>query len=79
VTLSITTVPPPAEFKPPAGYKPVKNGLETVYCKNVTPIGSRMPEKVCLTRQQLEQAEAQSELSRRAIAEKVKPGGTYSN
>jgi hypothetical protein len=70
VTLKLTTVPPPADFKIPAGYRPVKQGLETIYCTSVTPIGSRMPQKYCLTRAQLEESQRQAEVARRDLAEK---------
>jgi hypothetical protein len=76
IVLSLSAVPPPADFKPPAGYKAVKRGLDTVYCTSVTPVGSRMPEKVCMSREQLEAAERQAEINRRKIREQTHTGGT---
>jgi len=68
-TLKLTTAAPPADFHPPAGYRAVKSGLETVYCTSYTPIGSRMSQKVCMSREQVEellrqQAEARRDLQK---------------
>ena len=79
ITLRLTPLPPQGDFKPPPGYKPVKRGLETVYCTTVTPIGSRMPEKQCLTQAQVEQVQRQAEMDRQRLREKVHPGGTSAN
>ena len=76
IVLSLSAVPAPADFKPPPGYKAVKRGLDTVYCTSVTPVGSRLPEKVCMSREQLEAAERQAEINRRIISEKSHTGGT---
>ncbi len=76
VTLKLTAVPPPADFKIPAGYRAVTRGLDTVYCTSVTPLGTRMPQKYCLTREQLEQVERQAEAERQRLKEKARTGGT---
>jgi hypothetical protein len=76
IMLSLSAVPAPADFKPPPGYKAVKRGLDTVYCTSVTPVGSRMPEKICMSREQLEAAERQAEINRRKIREQTRTGGT---
>ena len=76
ITLKMATVPPPADFKVPAGYRAVKRGLDTVYCKSVTPIGSRMPTTYCMTREQVEQIQRQAELDRQMLKEKARTGGT---
>jgi hypothetical protein len=76
ITLKVATVPPPEDFKVPAGYRAVKRGLDTVYCTSSTPIGSRMPEKICYSREQLEAIERQAEANRREMYEKTHTGGT---
>ena len=71
ITLKMATVPPPADFKIPAGYRPVKRGLDTFYCTSITPIGSRMPKTYCLTREQVEERQRQEEIARREVAQKT--------
>ncbi len=78
ITLKMATVPPPADFKIPAGYRPVKRGLDTVYCTSITPIGSRMAKTYCMTRDQVEERERQAELARREVAQKSNVAGTPS-
>ncbi len=60
---------PPA-FKPPQGYRVVKHGSTTVYCKTITPIGSHIPETTCLNEQQVRDVEGDAELVRRAIEQR---------
>ena len=69
-------VPPPSEFKPPGGYQKVTKGLETVYCKSYTPIGSRMPEKVCYSEAQLRAIIKRNEANQQEMREKANAGGT---
>jgi hypothetical protein len=69
----------PTEFKPPSGYRASKQGMETVYCTTYTPIGSRMPEKICMSREQLEEVERRSEMARRDVMKNAKVGGTSGN
>jgi hypothetical protein len=76
IALKMATVPPPADFKVPAGYRQVKRGLDTVYCKTVTPIGSRMPQTYCMSREQVEQIQRQAEIDRQMLKEKARTGGT---
>ena len=76
IVLKMATVPPPADFKVPAGYRPVKRGLDTVYCTSITPIGSRMTKTYCLTREQVEERERQAETLRQIMREKARVGGT---
>jgi len=76
VTLKMATVPPPASFKPPPGYHAVKRGLDTVYCTSATPIGSRMPQTYCMSREQIELLRRQEEIERRLLREKTHTGGT---
>jgi hypothetical protein len=71
ITVKMATVPPPADFKIPAGYRPVKRGLDTVYCTSITPIGSRMPKTYCMTRAQVEERQRQAEIARRDLAQKT--------
>jgi hypothetical protein len=71
IKLKMATVPPPADFKIPAGYRPVKRGLDTVYCTSVTPIGSRLSKTYCLTQAQVEERQRQAELARRDVAQKT--------
>jgi hypothetical protein len=66
-TLKLATVEPPADFHPPAGYRAVKSGLETIYCTDYTPIGSRMSQKVCISREQVEALLRQAEETRRDL------------
>jgi hypothetical protein len=76
ITLKMATVPPPADFKIPAGYRPVNRGLDTVYCTSIIPIGSRMPQTYCLTRDQVEERQRQAEIARREVAQKSGIAGT---
>jgi len=78
LTVKMATVPPPAEFKIPPGYRAVKRGLDTVYCKSITPIGTRMPQTVCLTQGQVIERERQEEAARREVAQKTNVAGTPS-
>ncbi len=66
-TLKLATGAPPADFHPPAGYRAVKSGLETIYCTSYTPIGSRMSQKVCMSREQVEALLRQEEETRRDL------------
>jgi hypothetical protein len=68
-TLKLATAAPPADFHPPAGYRAVKSGLETVYCTSYTPIGSRMSQKVCMSREQVEALLRQQDEARRALSQ----------
>lgn len=71
ITVKMVAVPPPADFKIPAGYRPVKRGVDTVYCTSITPIGSRMPKTYCLTQAQVEERQRQAEIARRELAQKT--------
>lgn len=71
ITVKMATVEPPADFKIPAGYRPVKRGLDTVYCTTVTPTGSRMPKTYCMSRAQVEERQRQAEIARRDVAQKT--------
>ena len=75
-TVLTTAVPPPSEFKAPGGYQKVIKGLETVYCKNYTPIGSRMPEKICYSEAQLREIIKRNEANQQEMREKANAGGT---
>ncbi|MCJ7453212.1 MAG: hypothetical protein MUO39_12165 [Steroidobacteraceae bacterium] len=70
--------PAPAEFKIPAGYKAVKRGLDTVYCKSEKPTGSRVPERVCYSREQLEAIERRTEQDRQNLKQMTRPLGNVS-
>ena len=65
----------PAEFKIPAGYKAVKRGFDTVYCKSEKPTGSRVPERVCYSREQLEAVERRAEQERQTLKQMTRPLG----
>lgn len=78
LTVKMATVPPPVEFRVPAGYRTVKRGLDTVYCTSITPIGSRMPQTYCLTQAQVIERERQEEAARREVAQKSNVAGTPS-
>lgn len=78
ITLKMATVPPPADFKVPAGYRTVKRGLDTVYCTSITPIGSKMPQTFCLTQGQVIERQRQDEVARRDVAQKSNVAGTPS-
>jgi hypothetical protein len=69
-TLKMATAAPPADFHPPAGYWAVKSGLETVYCTSYTPIGSRMSQKICVSREQIEAMRRQQEETRRDLSKR---------
>jgi hypothetical protein len=76
ITLKMATVAPPADFKPPPGYRVVKRGLDTVYCKSVTPTGTKLPQTVCMSQEQLEAEQRQTEASRQMLRERAHPGAT---
>jgi hypothetical protein len=65
----------PAEFKIPAGYKAVKRGLDTVYCKSEKPTGSRIPERVCYSREEMEAIERRAEQDRQTLKQMTRPLG----
>jgi hypothetical protein len=75
-TVLTKVVPPPPPLKVPAGYTKVNKGLETVYCKTYTPIGSRMPEKICYNEAQLRAIIKQNEINQQEMREKANAGGT---
>jgi len=65
----------PAEFRIPAGYKAVKRGFDTVYCKSVKPTGSRVPERVCYSREEMEAIERRAEQDRQNLKQMSRPIG----
>lgn len=64
------TASAPSPFKPPQGYRVVKHGSTTVYCKTINPIGSHIPQTTCLDEQQVREVEGDSELVRQAIEQR---------
>jgi hypothetical protein len=78
ITLTLTGPAAPADFKPPPGYRTVKHGLDVVYCTSITPVGSRLPQTYCMSREQIEQLQRQQEIERRQLQEKSHAGGTSS-
>lgn len=68
-------------FKPPPGYKPMKRGGKTVYCRESTPIGSRLKAVECFDEQRLRQIELERQQSNQEIERqrKICPGGTICN
>ncbi len=72
---SNSTDPVPAEFKIPAGYKAVKRGFDTVYCKSEKPTGSRIPERVCYSREEVEAIERRAEQDRQHLKQMTRPLG----
>jgi hypothetical protein len=76
ITLKMATVRPPADFKIPAGYQAVNQGLDTVYCTRITPVGSRIPQTYCLTLDQVKERQRQAEIARREVAQKTSIAGT---
>ncbi|HQR78418.1 MAG TPA: hypothetical protein PLR35_18525 [Burkholderiaceae bacterium] len=78
IKLGIET-PPPTDFKPPQGYRAVKKGLETVYCKSQTVVGTRLPTQVCYSQEQVAAMEHQAELDRQMMHQKSTNGGTSGN
>lgn len=65
----------PAEFKVPAGYKAVKRGFDTVYCKNEKPTGSRVPERVCYSREEVEAIEIRAKQDHQTLKQMTRPLG----
>lgn len=72
----MATVPPPADFKVPAGFQVVNRGLDTVYCTSIVPVGSRIPQTFCLTLEQLKEHQRQAEMARREVQQKASVAGT---
>ena len=46
---------PTVEKKVPSGYRRVKRDGRELYCRSVVTLGSRFPEEMCFTREQLEE------------------------
>lgn len=63
--------PPPDEFRPPAGYRTVKRGDQTVYCTTIKPIGSNLTKTACMTEAQLEEVERRMQSIRREMDEQL--------
>lgn len=76
ITLKLATVRPPDDFKIPAGYQAVNQGIATVYCTRITPVGSRIPQTYCLTLDQVKERQRQAEIARREVAQKTSIAGT---
>jgi hypothetical protein len=76
IILKMATVPPPADFKIPAGFHPVNRGLDTVYCTTITPVGSRIPRTYCLTLDQVKERQRLAEIARRDVAQQTSIAGT---
>ncbi len=74
--LKMAMVPPPADFEIPAGYRSVQRALDTVYCTSIKPVGSRIPQTFCLTRDQLKDQQRQAEVARRELAQKSHIAGS---
>lgn len=47
--------------KIPSGYRMEKRNGKELYCRNVTTLGSRFPQKTCFTREQLEEIQRRTE------------------
>ncbi|MFO1394977.1 MAG: hypothetical protein U1F09_14555, partial [Steroidobacteraceae bacterium] len=57
-------------FIPPPGFRTVKNGLNVVYCTTVKPTGSNLPQKYCLSREQVIELQKRQEANRRELQQK---------
>jgi hypothetical protein len=51
----------------PSGYRLVKKNGQNLYCRTVTPTGTRFSEKLCLTATQIKQTQQINETTMRAI------------
>ena len=47
--------------KIPSGYRRETRGGKELYCRNVTTVGSRFPQKTCFTREQLQEMQSHTE------------------
>lgn len=65
----------PAAQKVPAGYRLEKHDGKQLYCRSVTLIGSRFPEKKCFTREQIEELEADTESAMGEIERRIRVCG----
>lgn len=65
----------------PSGYKQVKRGGKEMYCRSIVPIGSRLAEEVCFTREQLEEIASRTDSALGDIDQDIKvcSGGTCVN
>jgi hypothetical protein len=63
-----------ATLHPPPGYREVKKGSTTIYCKHDTAIGSRVPEQTCYTAEQIRELEKQGEAARQMLQQSVRAG-----
>jgi hypothetical protein len=68
-----------AAAKVPAGYRLEKRGGKEVYCRSVVVIGSKFPEKMCFTREQIDQIEGNTDSAMGEMQRKIPIcGGTGS-
>jgi hypothetical protein len=66
-------IPDPATAGPkvPAGYRIERHGGTELYCKSFVLLGSRFPEKKCLTREQIEDLEGDTESAMGEIERRI--------
>jgi hypothetical protein len=65
------TASAPSTFEPPPGFRAVKRGSTTVYCKSIKPIGSNIPQTTCLDEQALQYVKRNTDVMRRDITQKT--------
>ena len=79
---SAATAADPAKPVPreiPSGYKLTKRNGREVYCRSVVPIGSKLAEEMCFTREQLEEISRRRDSAVGSMEQGMKvcaPGGT---
>ncbi len=64
VAVALPSIPAADDFKPPPGYRTLKRGDQTIYCKSFKPIGSSVPQTSCLTKEQVQEAERRNQQDR---------------
>ena len=58
--------------KIPSGYRLEKRNGKEFYCRNITTLGSRFPQKTCFTRSQLEEIQRRTESTMGSMEQNMK-------
>lgn len=66
-------------FAPPPGWKVKIDGWDVVYCRKAAVLGSRVPELICLTEEELKLEMARNESMRNEIDKAQRACGTVCN
>jgi hypothetical protein len=62
----------PVQREIPSGYKLTKRNGQEVYCRSIVPIGSKLAEEMCFTREQLEEIQQRTQSTVGAMEQSMK-------